>query len=136
MNAYIFFVLLSVSAFNASGFIKPISKNINVGRVFFDIKRSYDLTSTTKQMMNMKRNDTRSELDDMKYNKTKYLNRPGYPQQAHANISYPPMSDDDFDSDFVDLLNKTANGSFPSESEEEKMERTYEICLAYQWEYG
>lgn len=123
MNAYIFFVLLSVSAFNASGFIKPINKNINVVRVFFDIKRNYDLTSTTQQMMNMRRNDTRSELEDMKYNKTKYLNRPGYPQQAHANISYPHMSDDDFDSDFVDLLNKTANGAFPSESEEEKMEK-------------
>lgn len=123
MNAYIFFVLLSVSAFNVSGFIKPINKNINVVRVFFDIKRNYDLTSTTQQMMNMRRNDTRSELEDMKYNKTKYLNRPGYPQQAHANISYPPMSDDDFDSDFVDLLNKTANGAFPSESEEEKMEK-------------
>ena len=101
-------------------------------RLFYELKRKYDLSSTTRTMMN-NNNETQirkqlplppiNEIDEMKYNKTKYINRPGYPKQAHANISYPEMSDDDFDDDFIDLLNKTSHGDFPSEDEEKKIEK-------------
>merc|ERR1712196_157533 len=95
-------------------------------RLFYELKRKNDLSSTTRTMM--ENNKTRptlplpsiSEVDEMRHNKSMYMNRPGYPKQAYANISYPEMSDDDFDDDFIDLLNKTSHGEFPSEDEEKK----------------
>ncbi len=121
------FLLLSVSSFQAYN-----NNYYMKSRLFYELKRKYDLSSTTRTMMN-NNNETQTrkqlplppinEIDEMKYNKTKYINRPGYPKQAHANISYPEMSDDDFDDDFIDLLNKTSHGDFPSEDEEKKIEK-------------
>ena len=123
------FLLLSVSSFQAYN-----NNYYMKSRLFYELKRKYDLSSTTRTMMqNNNNNETQlrkhlplppiNEIDEMKYNKTKYTNRPGYPKQAHANISYPEMSDDDFDDDFIDLLNKTSHGEFPSEDEEKKIEK-------------
>lgn len=131
MHYILLLLLLTVGAFNVSGFKSSYTKDIRLKKIFFEIKRKYDLSSSTQELINSKKNITRtflplpplSEIDEMRLNKSQYMKRPGYPQQAYSNITYPEMSDDDFDSDFIDLLNKTAHGEFPSDDEEEKIEK-------------
>ena len=93
-------VLVIILPFADSFFhFAPLVKNSKL----FDSRR-YDLSSNTKNLIKSMKENNNTDVPET---------RPGYPRQAHLNITYPKMGDDDFDDDddyddnFVDLVKKT-----------------------------
>ena len=112
-------------------FLTPLPKFNSKSSLHY-ANKNYDLSSSTIQMMNdakkhsMQGNETRPRYTQG--NET----RPGYPRQAHLNISYDKLfndeigGDDDYDSDFIDLVkkaNQSESGIPLNETEEESMEK-------------
>jgi cell division protease FtsH len=93
-------VLVIILPFADSFFhFAPLVKNSKL----FDSRR-YDLSSGTRNLIRTMKENNNTNAPET---------RPGYPRQAHLNITYPKMGDDDFDDDddyddnFVDLVKKT-----------------------------
>lgn len=75
-------------------------------------KRRYDIASKTKKMLEQVKQKINEERKNKELENNKLL-RPGYPRQAHMNISYPDMndidSDEDYDEEFENLIKRVTN---------------------------
>ena len=75
-------------------------------------KRRYDIASKTKKMLEQVKQKINEERKNKELENNKLL-RPGYPRQAHMNISYPDMndidSDEDSDEEFENLIKRVTN---------------------------
>lgn len=97
---FFFKVLVIILPFADSFFhFAPLVKNTNLLN-----SRRYDLSSNTKNLIKSMKENNDTRIPRV---------RPGYPRQAHLNITYPKMDDDDFEGDddydenFIDLVKKT-----------------------------
>jgi cell division protease FtsH len=72
-------------------------------------KRKYDIASKTRKMIEISKKKIQEEnkINQLRNNK---LLRPGYPKQAHMNITYPDIDDiDNDDEEFENIVKRLAN---------------------------
>lgn len=72
-------------------------------------KRKYDIVSKTRKMLEISKKKIEYENYNKELQNNKLL-RPGYPKQAHMNITYPDMDDmDDNEEEFEKIIKKLTN---------------------------
>lgn len=91
-----------------SNLCNEFSFNENELKLNYPDKRRYDIASKTRKMLEQVKQKIDEENKNKELENNKLL-RPGYPKQAHMNISYPDMNDIDSDEEFENLIKRLNN---------------------------
>ena len=113
-NAYIFF-----PNNNNVPRVKPLKKYGNSMNGFsfneddlklnYSDKRKYDIVSKTRKMLELSKKKIEEENKSLELQNNKLL-RPGYPKQAHLNITYPNIDDiDSKEEEFEKIIQRLSN---------------------------